>query len=69
MPIESVAVYNRTEGNLGRRLEGFTLVVLDDDRKEVFRQDGSRRRARARRSQVGEADPAVAICAMRPCWP
>ena len=35
-PIDSIAVYNRTDGNLGKRLEGFTLRVLSNDRNVVF---------------------------------
>ncbi len=35
-PIESVLVFNRTDGSLGDRLAGFTLKVLDKDRKVVF---------------------------------
>jgi putative heme-binding domain-containing protein len=35
-PIESVIIYNRTDGGLGKRLNGFTLKVLDKDRKVVF---------------------------------
>jgi putative heme-binding domain-containing protein len=38
-PIESVVIYNRTDGDLGKRLDGFTLKVLDASRNEVFRQD------------------------------
>jgi hypothetical protein len=34
-------VWNRTDGNLGRRLEGFSLVVLDGARREVFRKDAN----------------------------
>ncbi len=36
LPIESIVVYNRTDGNLSRRLEGFTLRVLDKDRNTTF---------------------------------
>ncbi len=39
-PIESIAVWNRTEGNLGRRLDGFTVVVLDGARREAYRKTG-----------------------------
>lgn len=39
-PVESVVVWNRTEGDLGKRLEGFTLTVLDSERREVFQQKG-----------------------------
>ncbi len=61
MPIESVVVHNRTDGDLGRRLEGFSLAVLDHDRREVFRQqkiEAPRQRAEIR---VGDADPASAV--------
>jgi glucose/arabinose dehydrogenase/azurin len=36
--VESIAIWNRTEGSLGNRLEGFTLVVLDGSRREVFKK-------------------------------
>ena len=49
VPIESIVVYNRTEGDLGRRLDGFTLIVLDENRQESFRQD----RIEAPREQHG----------------
>jgi len=35
-PIDAIAVYNRTEGNFGRRLNGFTLKVLDSARNVIF---------------------------------
>jgi putative heme-binding domain-containing protein len=35
-PIESVAVFNRTDGDLGKRLDGFTLKVLDGGRGEIY---------------------------------
>lgn len=34
--MESVVVFNRTEGDLGQRLAGFTLKLLDSERQEVF---------------------------------
>ena len=37
-PIESVAVWNRVEGELGKRLDKFTLTVLDGARNAVFQQ-------------------------------
>ena len=36
LPVESIVIYNRTDGDLGKRLNGFTLRVLDKDRKVVF---------------------------------
>jgi putative heme-binding domain-containing protein len=41
-PIDSIAVYNRGDGNLGDRLNGFTLKVLDGARNEVFKQENNR---------------------------
>jgi putative heme-binding domain-containing protein len=38
-PIDSVVIYNRTDGDLGKRLGGFTLKVLDGQGNVVFRQD------------------------------
>ncbi len=35
-PIDSIAVWNRTDDGLGRRLNGFTLKVLNKDRKVIF---------------------------------
>jgi putative heme-binding domain-containing protein len=35
-PIQSIAIHNRTDGELGKRLEGFTLKLLDGQRNEVF---------------------------------
>ncbi|QDU19374.1 PVC-type heme-binding CxxCH protein [Urbifossiella limnaea] len=37
-PIELVRVFNRTDGNLGSRLNNFTLKVLDADRGVAFQQ-------------------------------
>src|SRR5262249_32127365 len=37
-PITAVAIYNRTDGNLGNRLNNFTLKILDKDRQAVFEQ-------------------------------
>ncbi len=40
-PVDSVAVWNRTEqnGKYVKRLEGFTLTVLDAQRHEIFKKD------------------------------
>jgi putative heme-binding domain-containing protein len=38
-PIDSIAVYNRADGDLGNRLQGFTLKVLDGARNEVYKQE------------------------------
>ena len=36
--IEKIVIWNRTEGNLGERLNGFTLKVFDASQKIVFEQ-------------------------------
>ncbi len=35
-PITAIAVYNRTDPDLGKRLDGFTLRVLDNNHKVVY---------------------------------
>jgi putative heme-binding domain-containing protein len=35
-PIDSITIYNRTDGDLGKRLAGFTLKVLDKSRNTAF---------------------------------
>lgn len=37
-PIDQIVVYNRTDGDLGLRLSGWTLKVLDNHRQEVFKR-------------------------------
>ncbi|MCS6850959.1 MAG: GDSL-type esterase/lipase family protein [Gemmataceae bacterium] len=38
-PIDRIVVYNRTDGQLGQRLDGFLIKVLDTKRTIVFEQD------------------------------
>jgi putative heme-binding domain-containing protein len=38
-PLQSIRIYNRTEGDFSKRLDGFTLKVLDGRRKVVFERD------------------------------
>jgi azurin len=40
MPIEGVTIWNRTDEQLGKRLDGFTLRLLDDGKHEVWKKDG-----------------------------
>ena len=35
--IDAISVWNRNEGDLGKRLDGFTLSLLDAQKKEVFK--------------------------------
>ena len=37
--LNGVVIWNRKEGDLGNRLEGFTIKVLDENRNVVFHQD------------------------------
>ena len=41
VPIESIAVFNRGDGDLWRRLDGFRLTVLDSGRNVVFERENS----------------------------
>jgi putative heme-binding domain-containing protein len=36
LPIDAVTIFNRTDGELGKRLDPFTLRVLDNQRKSAF---------------------------------
>jgi len=38
LPIDAITIWNRTDGDLGNRLNGFTLSVLDGNRRKVFVQ-------------------------------
>ena len=35
-PLDQLIIWNRGDGNLGQRLQGFTIQVLDDNRNKVF---------------------------------
>ncbi len=39
--VESVTIWNRTDADLGSRLNGYTLAVLDGSRREIFRKAGN----------------------------
>ncbi len=59
-PIEAVTVWNRTEGNLGRRLADYSLVILNGSRAEIFRRDANPAPAPSARLAV-HADPIGAL--------
>ncbi|MEX2553282.1 MAG: PVC-type heme-binding CxxCH protein, partial [Actinomycetota bacterium] len=59
--IESIAVWNRTDGNLGQRLDGFTLTVLDGNRTEVFKQTDIPAPSPNTSLEVNATDPAIAL--------
>src|SRR5262249_10902478 len=59
--IDSIAIYNRTEDDYGKRLNGYNLIVLDHDRREVFRKDKNPAPAVSVKVDLGGTDPAAAI--------
>jgi len=61
-PISGIAIWNRTENNGGYadRLEGFTLTVLDADRREVFKKTGNPAPKESVRIEL-QGDPAGAL--------
>ena len=61
MPIESIVVYNRTDGYLGRRLNGFTVKVLDSNRQEAFIRVGNDAPRESLTLAVSDGDPARAV--------
>ena len=40
VPIDQVSVWNRNEGNLGDRLDDFTLTLLDSNKKKITSVEG-----------------------------
>lgn len=52
--VDSVAIWNRTEGQLGQRLDGFTLTLLDADRREIFKQAGNPAPAESVKIKAGQ---------------
>src|SRR5262249_56777302 len=38
VPVDSVVIWNRTDGNFGNRLNNYTLKVLDARKNVVFQQ-------------------------------
>jgi putative heme-binding domain-containing protein len=56
-PVETIRVFNRTDGNLGSRLNNFTLKVLDGDRRAVFQKDKNPAPKERAEFPVGAANP------------
>jgi putative heme-binding domain-containing protein len=62
VPIDSIAIYNRGDGDLGLvRLKGFTLKVLDAGRNEVFRKDDNPAPALVSNFDIGGGGPAALV--------
>ncbi len=60
-PIDSVVVYNRTEGDYYTRMDHFTLKVLDPGRKVVFEADDNRAKRTPVAIEVGGTGPEGAV--------
>lgn len=56
-PIESVVIYNRTEGDFARRLNGFTVKVLDGSRGVVLERKGLPAPSAKAAIALGEGSP------------
>src|SRR5262249_49548088 len=66
-PIESVVIYNRTDGNLGDRLKGFTLKILDADKRVSYEKQKNPAPAVKSIFALGSQSPerAIRFAAMR----
>jgi len=60
-PIESIVVHNRTDGYLGKRLDGFKVRILDANRQEVFLRHGIEAPRKSATIDVGQSDPAAGL--------
>ena len=61
IPITSIVVYNRTDGDLGKRLDGFTLKVLDKNHKVVFEKTKIPAPAEKGVYEVGSESPELLV--------
>ncbi|HLJ11872.1 MAG TPA: PVC-type heme-binding CxxCH protein [Planctomycetaceae bacterium] len=59
-PIEAIAIWNRTDGELGRRLDGFRLVVRDTQGRVVYERSNVPAPAPTARLDISD-DPAGAL--------
>jgi putative heme-binding domain-containing protein len=60
-PIDSIVVWNRTDDGLGKRLDGFTLKVLDNQHKVVFEKKKLPAPQEKAAYEVGGEDPQRAL--------
>jgi putative heme-binding domain-containing protein len=58
--IDAIVIWNRIDGDLGNRLDGYTLTVLDSARKPVFTKADQPAPAQSVKHEL-EGDPAGAI--------
>jgi putative heme-binding domain-containing protein len=59
-PIEAVVVWNRTDGDLGKRLNGFKVTVMDGSRRAVFVKGNNPAPPRSVRFELS-GDPAGSV--------
>ena len=59
--IESIAIYNRTDGDLGQRLNGFTLKILDANKKQVHQLVKQLAPALKVEFDFGSSDPSTLV--------
>jgi putative heme-binding domain-containing protein len=57
LPINSIVIYNRTDGNLGSRLKNFTLKVIGQDGSLVFEKKNNPAPARLVSIEIGSESP------------
>jgi putative heme-binding domain-containing protein len=60
-PIESILIYNRTDGTFYRRLNGFNLKVLDASRKAVWEQTKQPAPEKMGQYDIAPVDPQAAL--------
>ncbi|MDA0700360.1 MAG: GDSL-type esterase/lipase family protein, partial [bacterium] len=53
-PIDAVEIWNRGEENLGERLDNFSLILLDEARKPVFKMEKNRAPASSVRFDIAK---------------
>jgi putative heme-binding domain-containing protein len=61
LPIDQIVIYNRTDENLGRRLNSFTLRVLDGGRNETFKQQDIPAPQTSATFELSGAGPAASV--------
>ncbi len=60
-PIDRIVVWNRSEGDLGKRLDGFTVRVLDAARADVWKQEKTPAPARSVAMQTEGGGKAIQV--------
>ena len=60
-PIDSIAIYNRNDGDLGKRLDGYTLRVMNKNKRDTYRSENNRAPARKTDFDLGGSGPRAMI--------